>query len=1330
MKINRDELLRNLLSFSQNGHGVIIGNPGVGKSYMLKLLKKKHSEKNVISFIVKIDNTENASDEAIAQEIGLDKNRNWIETLKNITISEFKAVLIFDAFDAARDESIRKAYLSQIRKAKRELSEKWNILVSVRTYDASKSEDLLQLFPEEGLKDTVRKFLIPLLTENELRNAVGQSLAVESLYNQCTIQLKEIIRTPYFLKLLENILVEVTPEELETIKIIKSETQLLNQYWSQKVDSNPRGVLKEKFLLSFTNELVESRSLSLSRNRLHQLFPEGDQLIEFEYFKSEDILSEGSTYKSRIFYSHNILFDYAVSRLCLSDNVTELLEFITKDLSRPFFLRPSFIYFFTQVWYDNPNEFWKIYWKLASESRKEIQLFVKLILNTVIAEEYNRIEDLNNLFSDSKSSPDAIHQALQSIRFVREGHLNPIDIELLLYVSDKLKFEYLWSYSVLLETAINSTDPLSPDFKKCGIAARNFFGFILDNKSYENVDRLGSIRGIDLITKTYGTNKEDSKGLLEVVLNFLSVKDFEIWYFTSLTENVKYIIDHDVDFVVTIYKRLFGHIENSDSETTMGRTSTMNFRSNRRQDFDLCLYRLVRFYPTFLNRSPQRAIEVAVLIINDYVIEDQLYRYGQEKEKYSFKIRDISCEFISDASSIWKDNFDYNKAGEIARELFKYLEEIVQKEENYQAVKDIFSIYIKHSKVAFLWKGFIELATKYPKLFKDDLLALSKVEVILESTDTTYEIGEAIEQLIPFLSPKEISEIEVAIFTIYDSSFKQLGFIEIPKEELKKYRDKIVSKLLNKISEKFLQNEESKQFVNEHAKVPNKPPYEFSSSSEPYTPEMWFQDEGIDISKKDNATVIEEFKVLDSFNHRWLNHTPTREHYLEHLEKAKQLLNRLSDTKDAIDPKIVDSAMNSIARTLSIISRNAVSLSNEEFLFVKKAILLCFGFITEHDKTFDLTQSPARGYSSTPRIDAAEALIYLLVSDSDDSLLETVKKAITDSNPIVRFNAIKHISRIKMKYEDAYWELLYLRLEAETDYFTSGVIINNIVVNDKSLEKVDTAISIADNKTGFFDSNNSFTESFAMLLIWLYAEKHDVKAKRILEARMFNFSFCRTVIIKAFDHIDPSTNDYSSNIGLNSLLFEYIKDVIDKYGHQLKSFAKEDFAKDNEHVKHSLEIMDHIVQRTYFALDLNEGIRRREKPPVSDEGRKAFYFIIKPFLEKVIAISSEISAGGIILAHTAHYFMEILNGVVNYDPKGALSMANLVTKLSVSTQYTFDSSSIKEVVGLTEKLLADHRDLLTDPVTFNQLIELLEIYINSGWPDALELLWKLDEVFK
>lgn len=98
--------------------------------------------------------------------------------------------------------------------------------------------------------------------------------------------------------------------------------------------------------------------------------------------------------------------------------------------------------------------------------------------------------------------------------------------------------------------------------------------------------------------------------------------------------------------------------------------------------------------------------------------------------------------------------------------------------------------------------------------------------------------------------------------------------------------------------------------------------------------------------------------------------------------------------------------------------------------------------------------------------------------------------------------------------------------------------------------------------------------------------------------------------------------------------------------------------------------------------------------------------------------------------HSAHYFIEIMGEALRFDPRFSLATTSEITAMAAGTNYTFDHSAIREVIKYTERLLADHKSMLTEPEAFAQITSLLNIYVRSGWPEALDLLWKLDEIFR
>ena len=180
MKIKREKLLKNLQAFASRGNGVIIGSPGVGKTYLLRELRQNLKSRGIPHLLLPIDKLGEGTDETLQRELSYEGD--LIEKLKSVPVSDKKAILLFDAFDAARSEQARKHFLRLIRRSIQELKQ-WNVVVTVRTYDAKKSQELLDLFGNLDNNDLTqyhskgilcRHFTIPPLNEEEIRQAFDQ----------------------------------------------------------------------------------------------------------------------------------------------------------------------------------------------------------------------------------------------------------------------------------------------------------------------------------------------------------------------------------------------------------------------------------------------------------------------------------------------------------------------------------------------------------------------------------------------------------------------------------------------------------------------------------------------------------------------------------------------------------------------------------------------------------------------------------------------------------------------------------------------------------------------------------------------------------------------------------------------------------------------------------------------------------------------------------------------------------------------------------------------------------------------------------------------------
>ena len=71
-----------------------------------------------------------------------------------------------------------------------------------------------------------------------------------------------------------------------------------------------------------------------------------------------------------------------------------------------------------------------------------------------------------------------------------------------------------------------------------------------------------------------------------------------------------------------------------------------------------------------------------------------------------------------------------------------------------------------------------------------------------------------------------------------------------------------------------------------------------------------------------------------------------------------------------------------------------------------------------------------------------------------------------------------------------------------------------------------------------------------------------------------------------------------------------------------------------------------------------------------------------------------------------------------------------VTLAAEGGGYHLDSMAARETVRLAGRILTDYRSELRDAAAMADMVQLLDMSAKVGWPDALALLWRLDEVFR
>ncbi|AKJ38104.1 ATP-binding protein [Methanosarcina barkeri] len=1339
MQIQREVLLKEFSEFAYSGNGIIVGSPGIGKTYILKKFSMKLIEHKVPFIYLPVDklNVETESDLKI--EIGI--KGDFIDFLKSRNSEKSGSIgfLLIDAFDAARSEKTQRVFMNLIHRAVNELGGLWNVIVSVRIYDARKSEELIDLFPDSDIKSATeeipcRHFFVPKLTDEEIIEAIETIPCPTNFLDSISLDLKELFRIPFYLWVLEKLLNR--NQNISELSSISSEVQLLNLFWKQRITDGILGESKQMLLTKIAQKMVENHSLSVNKADFYPV-----EISTWNSLLSSEILVKVSSTGQRIAFSHNILFDYAVSVLLMEDSPDKFIEFIEEDPSRPLFLRPSLIYYFTRIWYSDPKLFWDSFWYILPNRNIHLRLFTRFLPTGVIADEARKIEQLTPLIDSLEKkeyySTEAVVYLLQALRTL-EIKRDQLWARFLDKVACDLDKEFAWDLAILTSEILHRTEKKDDDiiFQICGSISRSLLQWVLqERKSSPDkwIDSLGGNWATFLVAETFGTNPQGSRELLEKILGLIKEENFPINYIFRLIDSLTSITPYDPSFTAEIYLTVLAHEEKSKEPTYFG-TPVVPLSSTRSQDFEMCHHQLIEHFPNFLETNPLLATETAVKCLNSYVISKHVLPYYKEEQikeiTQKFQFRGKLAYYIPDGSHIWWNNegpqrYDPTK---MAETLFEFIYKKSLSRTNHTELETSIDLLRDNACVAFFWKLLLKTAIRDAKNFAPFICDLCIAKPIQIESDTTYEFGEFLQVASTEFTEGQLYQIEKSILHIPEDEIENNR-----RQHLEKYRDR----LLTRIPTELIKTEEGKQIledIKKTNKIPeNKPLVRFESFSKSFSEDDWFEEQGINLSEPSNEKIRTYFPKLNDFISKWQNEKPTKQDIELVFPDIEQLLYLLLDETSDAHEEVLTSAWTKLASCAKIISKN-IDHSEKIFDICREILLTCSKHLQPDSNSKYNLEFNSPCWSPYPRTEAAEGLARIAAIKYDDEILNVIRDLTKDKVPSVRYLIDGQLFRISKNASYEFWKLVEDIVETEDNQLVLQSLCYNfdyLVVKEEDktiniLKKLIKRFSLA-------DQNSSLLETTVPLIVWLALVRENnwaIETYRevISDPIKYSESLKRATFDTITSYLTPQKFDSINDSKVAKRAIDYLLATISSVKSEIMKFiyVSEKNETIRSKIKDVLEIIDEIIIRLYFAVDIKDKRHKEEMP--SDKQMKTYYENIKPLLEQILIFTSE--EKNIMNAMTAHYFMELLNCVLKYDPKGVLKLATKVAKSSQTANYNLDIIAIKETVKLVETILADHKLEVRDEESIKNLIDLLDIFSISGSPEALKLVWKLDTVFR
>lgn len=1328
MNLERSELTRAFREFVAGGHGVLIGAPGAGKTHLLKAMayELREAGDNECLFLP-VDRIPFESDADLRAELGV--TGDVISFFERET-RQRHGYLIVDALDAVRGDRPRAFVLGLVRRVLAQLSDSWTVILSVRTYDALHSVQLDEIFPPASQAAPeadyqlsgvgCRHLYVPPLNDADIDAAAGQLPWLRALWDGGHRDLRELLRVPFNLWLLERLfeggadLAEVSP--------FQSEVQLLNLFWRQRVWSGPLEPDQRRLVAHAADAMVRQRALWANRNDVYEAGANQAWIA----LHSSEVLQDASDTGTRVSFAHNVLFDYAVSVEILDDDADAVTSFLREEPDRALFLRPTLNYFFARIWFTNRSLFWEIFWALFAAEEPQAPLVAQVLLPGIVAREARSPNDveplLSRMESDAAHAENAILRVLQAIEthgIANEG-VWPTFAARTARVASRV---YSWNLARFLLELLNREQQRSaPDPRvreQVSVGARSLLRLALASRD-PVLENVAGVWLVGVVARTYDVDRADARALFQTIVSRMADPRTPIDLIYRLANAVQEFWDEDPELVASVYAATFTHVERSEEPTHIGGI-IVALSSTRRQDFGLAQYVLLESAPRFLRAQPAIALRAFVQAATGAAVASE--GLDDEGPEETFDFRGKRVRYRQDKSHFW------DAPGTVQEDAQKFLEIILayltELPTGSAELAEAVDVVAENATSAFIWRNLLKAGLRDAAKFAWLLHDLLSAESVLSHPETAPEAAAFLAVAEPLLDDAILRRIESAIVDLAEQDGGEAQHwanrlvAQIPQ-------DRLVTDAARELRAKALADP---------AASSNRPLVSFSASFARYDTDDWLRDEGVQTDTPMNKRLLAATEGLQAFASRFVNEKlvpgDAVTAIIAPLAEALELLSGQTGLPTAL----LDTVWARIGDAAAVAARSE-ALDGSAVDILRRVLLACAsGAAPRPDANADEAFTfPA--WSPAARNAAAQGIPRLLQHRTDDEEMAAALHVLpTDPAPSVRYLLALELPRLVPEQQDAFWELAALYAEQEPNRVIQQALGHALmaVASPDREELVTGTLDHLLQRVPLAEVARSLPneDQIGGLIVGLaVARSNDWAIARLDEAlREAPPSYLSTLVFHLLHYVRYSWIADPNRRGMAEAALGWLPQIIQRVHRSLRDEADRAQVADSdrgETIRGLFDVLENIVSRFYFQSGIHEGQggQRATRTEIC-----SFFGAILPILRQLGEITGGTSGLG-LPARTAHHLIQLLRGSIACDPAEVLHLMRLAVDSARGAGYAFDPMAAREVTAIVETMLADYRETARNGQSLDDLMSVLDTFVQAGWPEAQRLVWRLEELFR
>jgi hypothetical protein len=1282
-------------------HLLILGVPGAGKSGSLYDVAHTLTTQGQDVVLFAVDQLEAASTGALRNELGLTHELTAILAAWPGTTPGY---VIIDALDAARTDGAVQtlhAIMEQIIAS----DNRWHVIASVRKFDLRYNKKLQQLFhgtPPSTHTDneftTTRHVNIPTLTDAELGQVGQASPALAALIAAAPAPLQDLLRLPFNLRLLAELLsTGISPTELHPLR---TQIELLDRYWQERIIRHDgHGDARELVLQRTTNAMVQHRALRIPRTAARA--DDGTSSESLDDLLRTHVLAEwttktGKAQREFLTFPHHLLFDYAVARLVIPLEHDELIARLVSEPDLLIAIRPSIDLHYQRFWHTDQTAFWDLTFRTIASPLPEVG---KLLGPSVAATQATTIDQTQPLL-DALREPARQSTGIAALRHVlatllTQGVRWGPWIEFLNNATTTITPPLVYAVRPYMIFLSEQPEALTTaDRQHVGNVARRLLSHALHTVPNDHVLTVGSITAV---TNTITTDPTASVTLLCecITEDYLTAYGHATLF--TLARNVPRLITVDPTFVRDLYVAGFRHQDKSDEKTTMGDSQIMPLRSNRRQDYAGGLWQLSSHYATFLATAPTEALAPLLTIIAEFVRTE----HKTTATPVPVALDDYHTSLLTDYSSIWDEmSAPHDIPLQMLNTLQQYLEHLTDATTIQAFIQEIAATHPP----AVIWRRLLKAGANQPATIGHAIRSLAWDHNILTERDTTRPVGAFITAIFPALSIPERERIESAIMNIPATVPENVAAAN-------RFRDR----LLGCIDPNLL----TTPAASSHRATLD------AGDGPPNNDER----SGIHFAQYQPATTTENEALqplltpITAFAEQHRNTTLGPEAITTILPAMQELDNAITTPSTTFTPTFEEIALDALARAGVAIGRTQ-DVTEEQ----ARILLLMILRITTHPEPQpdgEDQRRPVTGWGRAPRITAAEAIIVLARHPSccTPGARAAILRLSTDPVRAVRLQIATHLTCLYYTAPDLFWSLLAYYAQNEQNptvlVDTCGALRSLPALHAaKTAELTETILNRTTGSAENKDVQDTCITIFSDLSLWASDANSTAIINRLIRDPIAHAQSLQHLIL----HVAGSlpTSDPRVTEAAFALVHRTLTNIIDA----IRSLEADHPgtapwpAAVQEQYAELMRCADEVAQRLYFASGAFKNADK-DRAVLQPE---VFYQHAKPLFVLLATIGHP---------HTAHRVLETLQYFIAVDPPGILVLIADVVRTGSKYGYQYESLAETVMVETVERYLAEYRPILREhPECHTAIIDILDVFVQVGWPRAHQLAYRLGEIYR